>query len=86
MENGACAITLTIYGPEHTVNEYFDAYYQATRQFGGRVHWGKIFTIDQAVVSSWYEKFPDFAAIRKVMDPKGIFLNPFLQNTFGFDL
>ena len=60
MEDGACAITLTIYAPRRTVKAYFDAYYLATRQFSGRIHWGKHFTIEWSVVESWLPKFPDF--------------------------
>jgi len=84
MEDGACAITLTIYAPRWTAKAYFDAYYLATRRFHGRIHWGKHFTIDRSVVERWYPKFPEFAVIRKKMDPKGIFLNKFLKETFGF--
>ena len=60
MEDGACAITLTIYAPRRTAKDYFDAYYLATRQFSGHIHWGKHFTIDWSVVESWLPKFPDF--------------------------
>ena len=84
-DGGTCAITLTIYAPRQTAKAYFDAYYLATRKFKGRVHWGKHFTIDPSTVGSWYPKFSEFAVIRKKMDPKGIFLNELLKETFGFE-
>ena len=85
MNDGACAITLTIYAPRLTAKAYFDAYYLATRKFEGRIHWGKHFPPDPSTVKSWYEKFPDFAKFREEMDPSGIFLNRFLKEAFGFE-
>ena len=84
MEDGTCAVTLTIYGPVDTVNAYFDAVYEATRKFGGHIHWGKYFTAESQEFQKWYPKFNGFAVLRKKYDPNGVFLNDFLQAKFGF--
>ena len=84
MEQGSCAVTLTIYGQAKIVNEYFDAVYNATRKFNGRIHWGKYFTATFRDFQEWYPNFQQFAALRKKYDPNGVFLNKFLGERFGF--
>ena len=84
MGQGSCAVTLTIYGRPSIVNEYFDAVYNATRKFDGRIHWGKYFTATANDFQEWYPNFQQFAALRKKYDPKGVFLNQFLREKFGF--
>ena len=83
MEQGSCAVTLTIYGQVEIVNEYFDAVYNATRKFNGRIHWGKYFTATAIDFQEWYPNFQQFTALRKKYDPNGIFLNKFLGEKFG---
>ena len=84
MEQGSCAVTLTIYGPVEIVNEYFDAVYKATRKFNGRIHWGKYFTATINDFQDWYPNFQLFGALRKRYDPDGVFLNKFLGQMFSF--
>lgn len=85
MQKGSCAVTLTIYGREDIVAEYFDAVYEATRQFDGRIHWGKHFSkATHTNFVQWYPKFEEFVIFRKEYDPKDIFVNDFIKEKFGF--
>lgn len=47
--------------------------------FGVRPHWGKLFTLDPAVLHARYERLPDFLALAKKYDPEGKFRNPYLD-------
>ena len=82
MEYGVCAVTLTIYGQVDIVNAYFDAVYNATRKFNGRIHWGKYFTATVKDFQDWYPNFQHFTDLRKEYDPNGVFLNDFLEEKF----
>ena len=85
MTGGSCAVTLTIYGRKDVVAEYFDAVYEATRVFDGRIHWGKHFSsATHTDFAQWYPNFEEFATIRGEYDPKGIFVNEFIREKFGF--
>ena len=81
---GICAITLTIYARPSIVYEYFSAVYDATKSFNARFHWGKHFYAKRPELSQLYSKLDDFAQLRKKYDPKRIFVNDFLENTFEF--
>ena len=89
VQTPTCAITLTIYADRKTADDYFNACYEeiAKLNIGYRFHWGKHFPADTDSVDlqEMYPKFEDFAEIRNALDPKGVFLNPFLEDTFGFD-
>lgn len=85
MNEGSCAVTLTIYGREDTVNEYFNAIYEATRNLKGRIHWGKFFSrATHHNFKQWYPKFEEFSTLRKEYDPNDIFVNDFIKEKFGF--
>lgn len=83
MTHGTCAVTLTIYGRVDIVIAYFDAVYEATRKFNGRIHWGKYFTASAQDFQKWYPKFDNFAILREKYDPARVFMNHFLQGKFG---
>jgi xylitol oxidase len=51
--------------------------------FGVRPHWGKLFTIEPAVLRARYERLPAFVDLCRRYDPKGKFRNAFLD-TFIF--
>ena len=84
MDPGTCAITLTIYAPRETANMYFEAAYEATKEFNPRFHWGKHMPVGPEELERMYEKFNDFAVLRKTLDPNGLFLNKYLKEKFGF--
>jgi xylitol oxidase len=50
---------------------------EALLPLGARPHWGKCFAA--ADVGSLYPRWRDFASLRRVQDPAGKFLNPFLE-------
>jgi len=47
--------------------------------FGGKPHWGKLFSLDPAVLHSRYQKWPDFVQLAKRYDPDGKFRNEYLD-------
>ena len=53
------------------------------REHGGRPHWGKIHTRNAAELHDLYPRLADFLALRRELDPGGMFLTPYLANLFG---
>jgi alditol oxidase len=49
------------------------------RPFGARPHWGKLFTMAGTELRGRYERIPDFVRICREFDPRGKFLNGFLE-------
>jgi alditol oxidase len=47
--------------------------------FEARPHWGKLFTMSPARLSSLYQKLPDFRELLRSYDPQGKFRNAFLD-------
>jgi len=47
--------------------------------YGVKPHWGKIFSLDPAIIHKRYEKFEDFLALAKKYDPNGKFRNHYLD-------
>lgn len=85
MDEGSCAVTLTIYGNDDVVHSYFDEVYEKTRKFKGRIHWGKHFShANRRSFEEWYPKFKQFAKFRKEYDPEDIFVNEFIKDKFDF--
>lgn len=50
---------------------------------GGRPHWGKLHTLDAAVLRERYPRFEEFAALRRRLDPEGLFRNDYLDRVLG---
>lgn len=59
--------------------EYFGALEEIFRHYGGRPHWGKIHTCNQAYLQSAYPRWQDFKRLRTSLDPTGMFLNGYLS-------
>ena len=53
---------------------------------GAVPHWGKQNWADAAAIAQAYPRLPDFALVRKRLDPKGIFLNDYLVKRLGLGL
>lgn len=47
--------------------------------FEARPHWGKLFTLEPAVLRSRYKKLPEFVELVRKYDPRGKFRNEFLS-------
>lgn len=52
------------------------------REHGGRPHWGKLNWLDRATAEAMYPELETFRAIRRRMDPQGVFLNDHLRPIF----
>ncbi|XP_062502317.1 L-gulono-1,4-lactone dehydrogenase-like [Corticium candelabrum] len=61
---------------------YFNKAELIFKQYGGRTHWGKRFTANGDYFRKVYERFDDFLAVRKELDPSGMFLNEYFQRIF----
>jgi FAD/FMN-containing dehydrogenase len=65
--------------------DYWDYLYavdQLLGQFGARVHWGKLHYLTRAQLAERYPESDRFIAIRRELDPDGVFLNDHLRGLF----
>ena len=62
---------------------YFDAVEAILRSYGGRPHWGKMHSLTARELRPLYPRWDDFQAVRRRLDPGGLFLNPYLRTRFG---
>jgi FAD-linked oxidoreductase len=53
------------------------------KSYGGRPHWGKIHVATRDEIAALYPKYDAFCALRRRLDPKGKFLNPYLAARFA---
>lgn len=58
---------------------YFAGLEEIFKAHQGRPHWGQLHTQTAGQLQSLYPKFEAFLALREEMDPRGIFLNPYLE-------
>ncbi|NKF24258.1 D-arabinono-1,4-lactone oxidase [Solimonas marina] len=63
--------------------EYFSGAEAIFRNHGGRPHWGKMHTLTARDLEPLYPRWNDFLKLRAEIDPKGMFINPWLQKIFG---
>lgn len=78
------AVTLSIAArPEDEYWDYLRAYHDALRPFNARAHWGKLNFLTRADVERLYPRHGEFVAIRREIDPLGIFLNDATRQLFG---
>ncbi len=61
------------------VREVLPRIESALAPFGAKPHWGKLSTLDPAVLNALYPRFGDFAALVAEADPEGKFRNRFLD-------
>ncbi len=52
------------------------------REHAGRPHWGKINFTDREYAEQAYPKYAEFAAVRRELDPTGMFANAFIRRHF----
>ncbi len=62
---------------------YFDAAEAILRAYGGRPHWGKMHSLTARELRPLYPCWDDFQAVRRRLDPAGLFLNPYLRTLLG---
>jgi FAD/FMN-containing dehydrogenase len=64
-------------------NEVYSRVEPIMKDFGGRPHWGKHFSLTRSEVEAMYpDSYETFRNIRKQLDPKGVFTNTLLQQLF----
>lgn len=56
--------------------EYFRDVEAVFRQYGGRPHWGKKHWLTARELRPLYPRWDDFQAVRRRLDPDGVFLSP----------
>lgn len=59
---------------------YFGTVEDLCLGLGGRPHWGKVHFASPETLRSAYPRFVDWAAVRRQLDPGGVFGSPFLDN------
>jgi FAD-linked oxidoreductase len=62
---------------------YFDAAEAILRAYGGRPHWGKMHSLTARELRPLYPRWDDFQAMRRRLDPAGLFLNAYLRTLLG---
>jgi L-gulonolactone oxidase len=62
---------------------YFLAVEQILLRYGGRPHWGKLHTLDAARLRPRYPLFDQVLAVRREVDPRGLFTNHYLDRVLG---
>lgn len=63
--------------------EYFAAVQTIGAEYAARPHWGKRHTLDAAALSGRYPEWEAFQAVRRRLDPDGVFANAHVRRIFG---
>lgn len=63
--------------------DYFAVVEPILRSFGGRPHWGKLHTLTAPELRALYPRWEAFAAVRRQLDPDGVFQNDYLRALLG---
>jgi xylitol oxidase len=80
----ACVSLHTTWKPEwDAVMNLLPLIERALEPFGAVPHWGKLFTMEPAVLQSRYERLADFRELVGHYDPDGKFRNDFLRRNIG---
>lgn len=53
------------------------------REANGRPHWGKLHSLRATELHQLYPMFGEVARMRRIVDPQGRMMNPFLRRVFG---
>ena len=63
--------------------DYFAGVEAIFRNHGGRPHWGKMHTRTAADLAPLYPRWEAFRDVRRRLDPRGVFLSPYLRTVLG---
>lgn len=77
-----CSIAVHRYYAED-YKPFFKAVEPIFKKYNGRPHWGKLNTLNASELKAHYKHWDQFNDIRKQLDPKGKFLNPYLKSLFA---
>ena len=75
--------TFSVAGPQAEFALFGKALERIAGKYGGRPHWGKMNWAKASDLRPQYPKFDDFKAMRKELDPNGIFVNNYLRRVLG---
>jgi L-gulono-1,4-lactone dehydrogenase len=64
-------------------DRYFSAVERLFDEVGGRPHWGKLHNLGSEQLRTRYPRFDDFLAVRRAVDPEGLFRNAYLDTVLG---
>jgi L-gulonolactone oxidase len=64
-------------------DRYFNAVESLMSNVAGRPHWGKLHNLSASVLRERYPRFEDFRAVRRSVDPEGLFRNTYLDKVLG---
>jgi L-gulonolactone oxidase len=62
---------------------YFALVADIMDEVDGRPHWGKLHNLDAASLRARYPRFDEFVAVRRSLDPTGVFANAELDRILG---
>ncbi|KAJ9062858.1 D-arabinono-1,4-lactone oxidase [Entomophthora muscae] len=77
-----CYIGIIMYRPYDfnvEYKEYWNSFEEIMMSLGGRPHWAKAHSLTPKQLASLYPKMNRFLEIRYEMDPKGMFVNDYIQ-------
>lgn len=76
-------IAVHVYQGTRAYDQYFTGVESIMDDYGGRPHWGKLHYQRAATLAPRYERWEDFQAMRRRLDPDGRFANPYLDRVLG---
>ncbi len=81
-ERDGCHVTACV-APSRDAERYFREVEAVLRDHDGRPHWGKLFTPDKEMLQRAFPGLGRFEAVRKQLDPNGVFSNPFIRRVLS---
>ena len=84
-ERDSACITVPAYA-DIGFRDYFAPVSELMERYDGRPHWGMVHDLGAPQLRSLYPRFDDFRALRRQLDPRGLFLNPHLAAVLGESL
>jgi FAD/FMN-containing dehydrogenase len=81
---GGASLVISVSGQPGTPYEpYLRDVHAVLGQFDARVHWGKLHHLTREELLERYPRAGDFIALRRELDPEGVFLNDHLRPLFA---
>jgi len=78
------SVVISVSGMPGTDYEpYLRAVDRLLGEFDARVHWGKLHYLTAQQLHARYPRAADFIALRRELDPRGVFLNDHLRELFA---
>jgi FAD-linked oxidoreductase len=81
-QRDAVSISIHRYN-KYDYDKYFPIFEKIFRKYGGRPHWGKLCYLGSNEIRELYPKFEDFAKLKRELDPRSRFSNPYMKKLFG---